>query len=529
MHAVIFLSNNGLQCYQRQAGEWVRVAAFPEEEAGHGGWATFVADWRVKQVAWVVDFFDEDFRLETVPKVSGRDLRQVLNRRLEQQFRGLRYRQAQVHAAPRAPDPSAAAAPQALLAGLPSSELVDRWLEPLLTHEVAITGVYSPALLLSVLAQPLQVQGPHTLVVCCHPGDGLRQSYFQNGQLRFSRLSRVNAEGIAPLLQALPEETGRTLQYLVSMRMMGRQDGLQVLVLTTADTVADMQAALRDTEQYFFDVLSWADWGQKLHLGPVADAASFWAQSLSRSAVHAVNYAPATVRRFHLLRLYQGWGRMVMLVLLLLALAVSGWFYWQSLQIQAQNLALQQQTSQVQEQKAQDLRVVTQSPWPPAHVAAAVGFVQGTLQGWPRQEQDLTQVAEVLAHHPAIYPQTMAWAVDPQSAPKLESLLQEDSKTTPGAAAVDPATGVPAPALLVNNAADLHHFVWLRGRVEPFAENYKHSFRVLEAWYAEMRDRGWEVTPLAWPLDVSPQGQINRSGPAEEAHFEVRIQLREQH
>ena len=62
---------------------------------------------------------------------------------------------------------------------------------------------------------------PHTLLVTFTPGDAMRQSYFRDREIKFSRLTPIDLEEGQSLGTMIAEETTRTWQYLDSLRHFG--------------------------------------------------------------------------------------------------------------------------------------------------------------------------------------------------------------------------------------------------------------------------------------------------------------------
>jgi hypothetical protein len=84
------------------------------------------------------------------------------------------------------------------------------------------------------LLKELAIVFEHTLLVTIVPDFGLRQTYFQNKQIKFSRLTPIiyhEGQSVGSLIAA---ETSRTWQYLDSQRYFAGGDSLEVCMMVHA-------------------------------------------------------------------------------------------------------------------------------------------------------------------------------------------------------------------------------------------------------------------------------------------------------
>ncbi len=138
------------------------------------------------------DLSEEDFRLDTIPHVGARDREAILARKLAQIFRNTPYRYA--HAAG-ARDRGPARRPRALHgdhqprgAARRGSRCIERLQGAARRHPLgggALSGV---------LLDELDLLFPHTLLVTFTPGDAMRQTYFRDREIKFSRLTPIDLE-----------------------------------------------------------------------------------------------------------------------------------------------------------------------------------------------------------------------------------------------------------------------------------------------------------------------------------------------
>ena len=117
-------------------------------------------------------------------------------------------------------------------------------------------GVYSTALLAPALIKGAGLKAPRCLLVSVQQ-TGLRQSYVEDGNIRFSRIGRVNLEDVAGVAAACASESARLQQYLVTMRMLPKANTpIDVMVLAAGQYHAALTEACRSTEVLNFHVVN---------------------------------------------------------------------------------------------------------------------------------------------------------------------------------------------------------------------------------------------------------------------------------
>jgi hypothetical protein len=173
----------------------------------------------------LVDIVEEDFHQENVPFVRGGDRRALLARKLAQRYRdtslslalSLGYEKTQRRDE------------RILFSSFTNNAQFQPWLGALREHEAAVAGVYSVALLAPQLAAKLGSKRAPLLLVSLQQA-GLRQSYVENGKIRFSRLGPLEAADAGDpvrVADAFDRETTRVYQYLTAMRVVAR-DGAAI-------------------------------------------------------------------------------------------------------------------------------------------------------------------------------------------------------------------------------------------------------------------------------------------------------------
>jgi hypothetical protein len=153
----------------------------------------------------------------------------VLRRRLAQRYRDTRLAAAlslgQIATEDRRNE-------RVLLASFTNTQQLTPWLDALEQAGARLAGVFSVPLLAPLLAARLGVRSGRAFLVSANRA-GLRQSFVEDGKLRFARLERIADMAPEALALFVRSETHRLAQYLVTLRALPR-DGTPIQVLVVA-------------------------------------------------------------------------------------------------------------------------------------------------------------------------------------------------------------------------------------------------------------------------------------------------------
>ena len=210
----------------------------------------------------VTDLIEEDFRLDTIPHLRGGDQEAVLDRKLGQIYRASPYR----HAIVQGRETEGRRDDRVFLHAVTNPDLLKPLLTLLERKKVPLEGIYSSAVLSSRLLKALDSFFPHTMLVTIIPDFGLRQTYFKDEQIKFSRLTPVIYDESRSVGQLIAAETSRTWQYLDSLRSFDEADALEVCMLLHERDGAMMQEAIRSYPMLRYRILDINDVAIKLNV-----------------------------------------------------------------------------------------------------------------------------------------------------------------------------------------------------------------------------------------------------------------------
>ena len=471
MKLLLFLSAHHLHAQQMAGGKIVTQHEFNNSQEGREGFAAFLQS--AKHPTYLLaDLIEEDFCHETVPHLIGRSRSALLQRKLEQFYRGTPFHQATLLQRQK----TARRDDDMLFSALTNPALITPWLAIMRAQQIPLAGIYS----IPQISAPLVKDHPsnHLLLISWEKSAGLRQTYFSEHRLQISRLTPVHA-GLA-FQNAVVSELARTYQYLKSLSLLPPGQTLDVRLLSHSHDLIELQLELPRSADMRYDFVDLADLARQHNIDyrfSDSDASQIFLHQLAARPPQT-HYANAT--HLHYFTLWQlrnalnlGSGALLLGMLLWGAANL-----WQSSNDAAEAASLKT-TAQRTENEAQQITLAFPNTYAPAaDMKAGVSVMRRLNQYDAEPSGILYPVSTILDRHPQIELDDLAWRMD---------------ATEP----VAPSTLADAPAQVI-----------IKGRLSDFANDYRAALSYLENFQRDLAAQGYQVTVLARPLDVSPSGSI---------------------
>jgi hypothetical protein len=513
MHSKLLAYHSGKQT---EVHTWQRGALSARHvfNAGGEGIAEFAAHLEKHAklpLYFLVDVIEEDFRLENIPHILGRSRTALINRKLGQLFRNETYR----HTALQERDTQGRRDDRLLLSALTNSAAIKPWIDAVLECRIALAGLYSVPLLSQAIIRKLGLgKVPHLLLVTRQGDGGLRQSYFQNGYLKLSRLVSIAGNDAGELIDAVNEESTRIQQYLNNQRLLPRDQMLEIRLLFNDYECGSLLNGCNSTPTHQFLPLELRHTAAVLKLDASAstDVKSLYLQFLARHSV-GNHYAGARESRY--------W-RLNRAALAMkssgIALVAFGILSAASHIADGLNLAVQTDQTRLQAERLEAETRTTQSAFP--LLPAAPDILKGTVE-----------LAETFTTHPRT-PETLMAAVSralnelPQvRLQRFKWVLSSNPDQDIGAksAAPPPAANEAAPGA----SGEKLEIALLEGEIVPFT-NYRDALAAVERLTTILKATpGLQAIPLTLPIDTDPQAQLkgglNEDAQPPAANFSLKL------
>lgn len=486
---LLFLSANRLHAQRMDGGEIGLLRDFTDTPEGRDNFASFLQ--RTKYPTYLLtDLIEEDFRHEIIPHLSGGNRTALLQRKFDQYYRGTPFRKAtqlQRQTTGRRDD-------DMLFSALTNPALIMPWLNIMLAQQIPLAGIYS----VPQISAPLVKNHPsnHLLLISWEKFSGLRQTYFSEHRLQISRLTPVHAD--LTFQDAVVNELTRTYQYLKSLSLLPSGQTLDVRILCHTDDRRELLNKLPKDPDVRYDFADIEEVGRQFRISyrfADSDASQIFLHQLAADRPKT-NYANSEHTHYFTLwqlrRAFNWTGGLLLFASVLWAAAT----VWQS-----GGYATETEALKIQIQRTiKEAQLITQSfpamLAPAADMKAGVSIMRKLDQYAPIPQTILKPVSIALDRFPQI---------------ELDDLNWQGSATEPVAS--NTLADVPAQVMIV------------KGDLQGFDNDYRSALAYLEHFQLELSTRGFQVTALAKPLDVSPSGSLadHRETHENELGFTLRL------
>ncbi|MSQ69409.1 MAG: hypothetical protein EXR83_14680 [Gammaproteobacteria bacterium] len=506
---VLLIAADRATLYLTRGGRLSEALQFAPGSAGEAVFARYLTSAAPTPILLLVDVVEEEYRQDTLPKVSARERHAMLSRRFARQFRGTPYWLAIAQGR----ETTGRRDHRWLLCALTRPEVVAPWVAALRTARVPLMGLHSLPVVSRALLPKLGAKGPNVLLITVQQGGGLRQSFFRDGHLTVSRLAAMPRGGTLSATEQLLSELDKLRRYINSLALIARDSPLEVYVLSHGSLLEDLRHECRDSDTQRFTLVAVPTVARGLRIpGDVATPYSdmLFAQLLLDAPPRA-QYAPRDETRDS--RVYRaGVGLLVASALLLL-----GGTLWSTLDFMAA-IALKRQALDAAEKagfyaERFDLgrrglpptRVEPAQITPAVELAAALGARRHTPVPW------LQTLGQALAAAPTLRLDAVEWLA---------------------AGTPDAPIGTAQPAPLAPDPRYWgYHIGIARGEVRPFAGDYRTAIAAVDGLAELLRANAavYAVEVLEYPINLSSDavmsGAPTQAGAVTPANFALKIVL----
>lgn len=225
-HRLLYLDDSHLAAFHWQGGALKEEGRFTPNDDGLVAFADYLYKHRGSNYRILADIAEEGFQADTLPYTQGSDRRAMLERKLGQLFYGSPLATSMScgrEAAGRRDE-------KFLFMALTRSQLFEPWLAALRGAEAQLAGIYSLAQLGEAFLPKLPAVGERRLLVTITRA-GIRQSFYENGRLRFSRLTALPPSDPHKVAASCAAETVKIQQYLLGQRLIPRGVTLPLVAL----------------------------------------------------------------------------------------------------------------------------------------------------------------------------------------------------------------------------------------------------------------------------------------------------------
>jgi hypothetical protein len=304
---------------------------------------------------------------------------------------------------------------------------------------------------------------------------GLRQSYFLNKRLRFSRLTPLNPG--SSFGDAIATEAARTHQYLHSLSLTPPGEMLKVHIICHADDKSVLNT-VAERRQHAVLLPGHSGTGARQARDSFADsdATALFLHLLAAKPPRS-QYASSVHTHYYLLwqirHLLFGMAALTAFV----CLAWSALLINEGRTLEAESAPISTQISRMHNETQQILQSFPNTSVPAADMKSAVTLLRQLHNYSARPQELLDGLASALDHFPRIRTRQISW---------------KTSATAEGGAANAPA-----------------QVITFNGELSEFGNDYRGQLNYLENFQHALTLSGYAVSVSRMPLDVSSKGSIS--------------------
>lgn len=513
---LFYLTNHELHAYAWNGKNILLEDIFENDENGWQRFADYLADRKNLPAQILVDLIEEDFQRDTVPHTLGKTRRIMIERKLTQLYRDTTFR----HATFQGREKTGRRDDRILFSALTNAELPKPWLNALLNNTVPVVGIYSLALLSQQLFKRLKLtQAP--LLLITHQSSGIRQSYFDQGQLHFSRLTPLLDQAPELMAESLLVEIAKTRQFLASTRVLARGTQVQLAVIADPHNLAAIQdeADRVNDADAVYKLLTIDDVSGQLKQnlsGTNEDCDELFLSLLAKETV-ASHYPLREQNRF-----YQLWQARIALyvfsvLLAITALASSG---IDLMSIMDQRREMQRLELEALNAEAKYEIIVENMPntqVSPHNMRSVVDIERMMNENVPLPDQMMSDVSRALDVLPQVVIKQLQWkVVDPATL-----TIAADPNAQP------PAIDVPQ-ALIMGMPDKPAQVLTIDGEIQPFNGNYRAALDSVQKFVMLLeKNPRLKATITLQPINTSPtvvlQNTVSQPPLEKTASFSIQL------
>ena len=505
-----------------------QVAVLGNDQAGWGEFSGLLAAHPGVPVYLVVDSVEEEFRSELVPHVRGRAHQEMLARKLKQAFRNISY----CASWQQGRDSGKRKDDKFLFVALTMHDMLRAWLDAIQLRGNPLAGVYLLPMVTQALLARLHLKGRHILVVSEGSG-GLRQSFFQDGLLKISRLTPLDTSQDTSRIAAYAAEIGKTRLFLNSQRLITRDDKVSLVMLDCRNEFGELPRQLNADLGYSSHLIRLRDIGKTLGMNPETLRASPDALHLFMLGAQppSVSLAPPELRRGF--QNYQARRAIYAISLAVLAAAgIWGAYNFYQRQVCLDDIALTQ--SSIRRNEVLYDEIARRFPTAPAsaeNLKNTVETAKALIHHRRTPEFLMTAVSRALDASPEITLTRLHWKHSSREGNDQGEISSSGAAASVLSAIAGSIAGQPASA---DASIKLGETAFLEGEVVPFHTDYRAAIASIRAFAGKLKSDSAvaSVNIMALPLDIDPSSSLKgntlngSSASQRSAKFKLQLMLK---
>ena len=497
MERVLFCPGNRMITYDWSRGSFGGVRSFSANEDGYREFETYLQDSGFRPVHILVDLIEEEFHQDVVPHVWGSDRAAVLDRALKKYFRTSELRTVQLQRRKK----SGRRDHEVMISGLGNVSILRKWIDILQRLRVPVKGVYSLPLIGQGLLPSLKLDKKRVLLVSQQSTMTLRQSFYDHGYLKLSRLAlhRMTRDDSISDVNYVETDVNNTLLYLRSQRLLRRNEPLEVCIIVRDELYKSFELGLPGDDLVTFTLLNQDDVSRRIGVTtdlPTTYSDGVFAHTLLSKSQLKNHYGSRSLTRFYR---YHTARRALLAasgLVLLGGTAFAGSRYYEAQLLQGYSQDARQQLQQYSAHYEQRIGQAKSHRLSPDAVRASVNTIERLRDFTSVQPMPvLSKFAHVLSNHDNVTVSKIHWLLHPQDIEIGSSTAQPRSAFSDD---------------FISGKRDFE-LVQIHGEVISSGNNFRGAVDIFDAFIRDIRatEDYRDVKMLKIPFDVSSETSLS--------------------
>lgn len=421
---ILFFDGSRVRVHAWKSGHVRLESEFLPDAAGLEAFDAWLAEHRGSLLYLLADVAEEGFQLEDIPWVRGKDRSALIKRRLGQYFYGTPLAVALSFGR----TTEGRRDEKMLFAALTHADPFTPWLEAMRRTEAILAGIWSVPLVLAECGPRWVHESGPALLITLTAG-GVRQTFFDAGKLRFSRLTQLATRSQGEIARVIGNESVNTWQYLVGQRQIRRGTTVRVIVLASTEQTPVIQQRCHNSDDLVFEFIDLAATAHSdgLKTPPGADTADDLIVHHLAAKPSRLQFARSSDRRFY--RLWQLRFALTSVASIILAggllFAAKTWV--DVYQLRQEITETESRTLLATQRYNTLLESLPKVNVTPDNLRALMGRLDELQKRSPGLEPLLTHLAQTLNETPKVELVRLEWKI----APRPDTLVKVGSGGTP--------------------------------------------------------------------------------------------------
>lgn len=395
--------------YRWSAGVFSGVAEFEPDEKDVAAFGQLLKREVRSPVRLMVDIIEEDFRTDTMPNVYGRDREALKQRTLQKHFR--QYPHSRLTLQGR--EEQGRRDNIVLLSALTNHQLLKPWLNMLAVCKIPLEGIYTLPLVGESLLKYFNAQNKRVLLISQQVPSNVRQSFYDDGRLKLSRLA-PGRDDYSSHYEVLYEETDRTIKFLENQHYLGTDDILEVYYICHHDERQHLSQVLKDSVNRHYHIVDKDELAQAVGIkSPTPSKYCSWIYThvLLSSRNQKPHYATQEDRWYYFHYHANRFMVAISLLLLLISLSLGAASFINAYVHGSQISRLQQDTARYNDLYHNVIAEISDSRLDVGDVRDTVDLVNDIQEKYAQLPFDMMQLlSQQLGKYPDINLQELKWA-----------------------------------------------------------------------------------------------------------------------